>query len=1334
MDKDVRIFDGHKIVLDVDSRLLKSEETREVWNCISNVPTGGNIGCISNGTGQTSIFDLPINATFLSQMPKTIFKGVGACKDEQNKAIIALLCDTIGTNHCIIRYYTDTKKCEFVLNSQANLNFQSNLIISCFVINGILYFTDNFETVPFLKFNPPRQLNIIRAVGYTNPYDINKEYHKNDYAGYQNKTYQWVDTLPGKSVTPTNPNPAYWSVVDLYGFVGTPPPSYPAYNATTWYYYGDKVSLSSVNYQYINPFSFFGITPPNANYWKVLPSPVYGITLDILKRIKPCPSTQPTAVYDSDVTVFRNNLRGFLFQFAVRWVYADNEKSVFGAWSPIPFPVGEEFLMTQDVIHGGNPGNFYLNEVTANNVIKVGVDTGGENVIAMEVAVNAGDYSLWKLAVTINKFDENGGRLVDDYSSVLYNFYNDTSNLVLDNNDFYRLYDFVPQVSGFETPVEDNRILDCNYIEGFDNIITNNKFNVTTQKIANIPSGVSQVATWVPQGEAGIPGFPENAPDYFYCNLDITPFPATLTVGTVIECTIYRFTYLVHGGSAPPPPGDTTGSVPLTVAVVVSPTDTKATIVSRLGALINAKISSGYTYNGVLQNMYFYFWRGHYVPQDDLAVWRTTVLNSYPDSTTDEYVVQKMVVSYVPAIVKIPALKSGATHYVGIEYADDDMRLVTVQKTENDRFFIPFLADEFGVSGDFPALLTPFHKFNVSWQVFHRPHVAAKWWRWVYGGMDISYELQFAIKINDIVTQGVNSSIQINKYLLTTASTFPMWNVENYQWKKGDRIRFLLKQTAQNVDTSYVYFAPHADFEILNMTYYASSGDWWQKDVAGSGPVYDGSGNKIPDTGYLSILVPYIDKVALGINTHSQQEYIVFEVYRPKQVGQSGAITVYDECENWNPVIDPHLPTRSHGNLSGLSQSADLVTPASGTFSFGNIYVKIRMSAVTNFFCEAQEFSDYYDSTVVSTGRSNLYFPGARRIRNTTNILYGGQLIQGTLSNEISKVLSTDSVTLRQDFGPIAYAAQVGFTLKIIQRSKQTSFYVGREGLQQATLEHPELITESSSMLSKPIVDEDEYGTIFLAGRFHRNLYFFDIYTGCILRCAPNGTYPISKYGIESKIRNLSQQYIADGVENIIVNIGIDETFNLVIFSFVDTVNPKYNWMGAFLEGGDAWISFYEDTVECFGNLGSVLVSVYNGKLWLHNSGDRLNYHGIHRTAKVTIVSNKNPLTVKRFLSTAQSATTLWASPNMGDISIPVTDTWKRGMQSLLKAGKYISREGKFLADFMKNALSHSNTPKVSDLVDGDDLKGQVLEMTVYNDDTTESKLFSQEINFIESK
>ena len=1267
--KDIRVFTAGGMNLDVSPELLTASEYREAWNILVSSPEGGAMGCAVNVKGTTSIFDLPINSGL--SLPNGTFKGIGACSDINRNAIVFMLMDTSkNKNHSVIRFYPVTKKVEFILKSQSSLNFVKPF--RPFIIDDLLCWADGYEKVPFVDFNPPFAFNITRAVGLTNLYDINYEYHTGDYAGYGGKTYQWTWALPGKSVPPTNSK--YWTIADKY--------SYGA------------------------------------------------ITSDNIKRIKPCPNTQPIAAYDQDITFLRNSLRGYLFRFAIRWIYADNEKSVFSSWSDIPFPQGEEYA------DGGYINNTTL-DITVNNVIKVGIDTGGDQVIACEVAAVQGDMAeiegnlpTWQMVYRLDKFNEYGDRLVADNISVNYSFYNDVAGLPLDPSDFYRLMDFVPQVSGYETIVESNRILDNNYTEGFDNIDINASFKVINGVIVNDRAKVLDGVYYPPDINTPLPA-----------HVDVT-FPSYIPAGTVVSAVIYRWTHLYNDPNNYDY-GTTTNAQRFQCDIIVAQGETTDKIVGRLGAMINTKVASNYNYNGVIQKLYY---PNPYAPFV-LQLIYNTVLMYYPDlMAADRYFINLFTVYVIPVINKTQSFKSGSQQNFGIEYANDDMQLTTVQKNGTCRVFVPY--------NTYPTPLSNL----IQWSVYHRPPMWAKQWRWVWGGSNIEYALQLNVPFNitnnipnhdpsvpylaNIIDDNLHTKIPFNQTILDTKDEFPIFNIKNYIWQKGDRIRIFAIEGIQNSNV-YWYGDKGVDYEILAIEYLRGADDYLQDTSGVTDPyIVDNYGNKIYDTGKAYLVINILNRIDYGLpNVLSDLRQVIWEVYRPSRVTQGNAVSKYNECGDWYGVLEPHTPNRRHGGAT-TNQNSTLTRPATGTFTFGDCYVKQRITSTASFSVEAAEFSDYFDSKVVSVGRPNVYDPNARRVNYFSNLLYGGKKIENTNVNELSKVLSSDHISLRQDFGAIAYAVETGFTLNVVQRSKQTSFYVGREGLQQASAINPELISASSKVLSVPIVGEDDYGTIFTGVKYERDYYIYDIYRGCIVRHSPNGNREISSlydeqgkpHGIKDFLTKRSDLYITDGIENISFNAAYDDKNGIVLFSFKDSVTPALDMTLGFHEKSNMWIAFYNFNPDVYGYEGNALVYFDLQKLWLCNDNPvRNNFSGTQYSSFVKIVSNKVATAVKRFISIFINSNKKWSAPNAGDISIPASGNNPNGMVSLLKDGAFTAVEGKWKADFGKNMTTNQATPEIKDLINGEELRGQYMEANLQNNDTTEVKLFAVEVDGVTS-
>jgi hypothetical protein len=283
MIKEIKSFLYARMNLDAGNHYLKPTDHRKIWNSMLSATRDAGLGYLIKVGGTTNVFTLAVNAGFT--LPAGTFVCNGVCDDIGGGTIIYFLCDTTGTNHGIFRMFLETKQCEWILQSPI-LNFQKKYIISANVVGDLLYWTDGYDGNPFVKYNPPRKINIWSAIGYTNPYDINHEYHTGEYAGYLNNVYQWIDLLPGKSVTPTNPNPKYWKLIH--------------------------------NGSYSN------------------------ITLQVLDRIKYQPVQAPTTEYSTDTGKLVNLIQGNLFQFRCRYTYDDNEKSVWSDISNLPLPQNSE--------------------------------------------------------------------------------------------------------------------------------------------------------------------------------------------------------------------------------------------------------------------------------------------------------------------------------------------------------------------------------------------------------------------------------------------------------------------------------------------------------------------------------------------------------------------------------------------------------------------------------------------------------------------------------------------------------------------------------------------------------------------------------------------------------------------------------------------------------------------------------------------------------------------------------------------------------------------------------------------------------------------------------
>ncbi len=193
---------------------------------------------------------------------------------------------------------------------------------------------------------------------------------------------------------------------------------------------------------------------------------VYGVITDyILNVITIPPDVQPLAEYDDDGAVNINNLRKGLFQFAERFVYDDFEKSVLGAYSALPLPVGILDTNTEA-------------DPTKNNVIRVTIPTGHKNVSKLQLFARqslGASYGDFFLIATLDK----AALSIADDSTYTFDFYNDSAYVTLDVTEAIQLQDLVPDIAKAQELPNGNVLAYGNITEGLDRITLDVDVTVT---------------------------------------------------------------------------------------------------------------------------------------------------------------------------------------------------------------------------------------------------------------------------------------------------------------------------------------------------------------------------------------------------------------------------------------------------------------------------------------------------------------------------------------------------------------------------------------------------------------------------------------------------------------------------------------------------------------------------------------------------------------------------------------------------------------------------------------------------------------------------------------
>jgi len=176
--EELKKFTGQAMNLDKNDKSLLPTETREVYNSITD-----RKGVFTRIEGNTLVnFTLPAGDN----------KVIGWCNDYSRHAIIYFVKNSLG-NHCILRVRGN--KIDKVLWVQPVLNFKGR-INHANVIGDLLYWTDgHFESST--DYNPPRKINMIRAIGGNYTFLSTFTYEKHDVVYWDGKVYEFIGDTPG---------------------------------------------------------------------------------------------------------------------------------------------------------------------------------------------------------------------------------------------------------------------------------------------------------------------------------------------------------------------------------------------------------------------------------------------------------------------------------------------------------------------------------------------------------------------------------------------------------------------------------------------------------------------------------------------------------------------------------------------------------------------------------------------------------------------------------------------------------------------------------------------------------------------------------------------------------------------------------------------------------------------------------------------------------------------------------------------------------------------------------------------------------------------------------
>jgi hypothetical protein len=383
---------------------------------------------------------------------------------------------------------------------------------------------------------------------------------------------------------------------------------------------------------------------------------------------------------------------------------------------------------------------------------------------------------------------------------------------------------------------------------------------------------------------------------------------------------------------------------------------------------------------------------------------------------------------------------------------------------------------------------------------------------------------------------------------------------------------------------------------------------------------------------------------------------------------------------------------------------AQINNTANDSWKFQRINYVHNTGNVWPFWAESILPSDWWGNQIISNKLTSAGFPFLDDLSQRQTVLNqrfrnGGFLITGTRTNNIAHFVFNDFRDLPEKDGDIEGLREVGYTLKVIQKYKETSVYINRvqtfnpDGTSQFTL------TDTFIGNMRPM--EDDWGcqhpdSIMVNGR---NVYYWDDSQGALIRSAPNGQQVIS--GPEYKMSRYFKDIVrwiqlSGGSEVLQVRIGANNEHKEVWITFrmYDDVRGLI-----FSEKQDRFTSRIDQMTESYIHLGNFFAHLYEQRIWIMNIDEGqgyLSWSGTPTIAEVEVVSNVEPLKNKIFNAVASFCDHLLqslarfvripaeasGSNELMETNIPV---WERREGVYFgQIMKDINSKGNFLGDFDK--------------------------------------------------
>ena len=634
----------------------------------------------------------------------------------------------------------------------------------------------------------------------------------------------------------------------------------------------------------------------------------------------------------------------------------------------------------------------------------------------------------------------------------------------------------------------------------------------------------------------------------------------------------------------------------------------------------------------------------------------------------------------------VSSFKSGAFHSFGLVYFDERGRCSTVLIDDESQVYVKFPSER--TSSDSPPGGTDdgglYGAVTIGWSIFHKAPSWAKYYRWYYSRNNTVDEfVQFRLSdvfVNNFVSSDTRIFISLRNlkgadesYISTSPLAEnnvpnPMKEIFDYDFVKGDRIRFITGAAPAGENTTDANVAPsYIDVKIAAFEYYSQSDP--------TAPILNASGlNALPSDGSQDAWFLIIDEVldsdgnvVAGYNksNFSNITRSIVEIYRPKQEPDPDE-TVYFEFSKLYEVQQPlgtHLGDTSDQSFSGTTDAFGNFTsnsPATGQFLTGDVYYKSRdmLTPANNFYIEDYFCNDLINTNHFSIGRANLFSPYFKEFNNISSITYSDVYQPATSFNGLSTFdPNTDNVKHYSEIdGSIQKIYARDTNMLVIHEDKTYNVPVAKDIL--LTADNQKNVTVSNKVLGQRQAYSEHYGISKNPESFVVDgnvCYWTDIRSGVSLRLKQNGITTISSAKMIDYFRDKSEEYkvfnpeykweesygdvtgsmLQDNHKDFRIKGGFNPKHDEYIIQFPRIVkrrdefdNTPLQWdvLGTVdtwesedktldvLASGEVvswaelqkrWITFYSHVADYYGKINVLFTSWENGALFLHDMDDQ---------------------------------------------------------------------------------------------------------------------------------